>query len=99
GRADAPRWRSGLGGRRARLPAAPRRGRSRHLQSLLSYGPIELDQQSRRVTVDSQPMILSNTEFRLLHYLMLHAETPVSRDELALHASHAPPARRSTAID
>jgi len=83
----------------ARLRAVTRRGRSRHLQSLLSYGPIELDQQSRRVTVDSQPMILSNTEFRLLHYLMLHAETPVSRDELALHVWDAGAGGRSNVID
>jgi two-component system OmpR family response regulator len=83
----------------ARLRAVTRRGRSRHLQAVLSYGPIELDQHARRVTVDGQPVVLSNTEFRLLHYLLVHAETAVSRDELTLHVWDADEGGRSNVID
>jgi len=83
----------------ARLRAVTRRGRSRHLQAVLAYGPIELDQQTRRVTVHGQPVVLSNTEFRLLHYLLLHVDTPVSRDELTLHVWDAGEGGRSNVID
>jgi two-component system OmpR family response regulator len=69
----------------ARLRAVTRRGRSRHLDAVLAYGPIELDQQTRHVTVDKKAIVLSNTEFRLLEYLLRRAETPVSRDHLAQH--------------
>jgi DNA-binding response OmpR family regulator len=69
----------------ARLRAVTRRGRSRHLDAVLAFGAIELDQRSRRVTVGGQAVVLSNTEFRLLEYLLMHAETPVSRDSLAQH--------------
>jgi DNA-binding response OmpR family regulator len=51
----------------------------------LSYGPISLDQRTRRVTVEDAAVVLSQTEFRLLEYLLLHAEQPVSREDLARH--------------
>jgi DNA-binding response OmpR family regulator len=69
----------------ARLRAITRRGRSRQLDAVLSYGSIELDQRTRRVAVDQTAVILSPTEFRLLEYLLLHAEQPVSRENLARH--------------
>src|SRR5262249_41048925 len=50
----------------ARLRAITRRGRSRQLAGVLAYGPIELDQQTRQVAVDGSPVVLSDTEFRLL---------------------------------
>jgi two-component system response regulator MprA len=69
----------------ARLRAVTRRGRSRHLAAVLSCGPIGLDQQTRLVTVDGKAIVLSNTEFRLLEYLLVRAEKPVSRGDLARH--------------
>jgi DNA-binding response OmpR family regulator len=69
----------------ARLRAVTRRGRSRHLDAVLSCGPIELDQHTRQVTIDKRPIVLSNTEFRLLEFLLRHAGKPVSRDALAQH--------------
>jgi DNA-binding response OmpR family regulator len=48
-------------------------------------GPLEVDPQSRQVTVDKEPVLLSDTEFRLLRYLLLRAGKTVSRDELAGH--------------
>jgi two-component system OmpR family response regulator len=69
----------------ARLRALTRRGRSRHLDSVLSCGPVVLDQQTRHVTVAGKPVVLSKTEFRLLRYLLVRADTAVSREELARH--------------
>jgi two-component system, OmpR family, response regulator len=69
----------------ARLRAITRRGRSRHLGAVMSCGPLELDQRTRHVTVDHSAVLLSDTEFRLLQYLLLRAEKPVSRDDLAQH--------------
>ena len=83
----------------ARLRAVTRRGRSRHLDAVLACGPIELDQQSRQVTVDKKAVFLSRTEFRLLHYLLLRAEKLVSRDDLAQHVWDADDPGRSNVID
>jgi two-component system OmpR family response regulator len=83
----------------ARLRAVTRRGRSCHLSAVLSYGPIELDQQMRRVTVDRKPIVLSNTEFRLLRYLLMRAGGAVSRDDLAEHVWDADDDNRSNVID
>ena len=83
----------------ARLRAVTRRGRSRHLDAVLSFGPIGLDQQTRVVTVDGQPIGLSHTEYRLLQYLLQHAEAPVSRDALARHVWDADDDSRSNVID
>ena len=69
----------------ARLRAITRRGRSRQLSGVLTYGSLALDQATRHVTVDGDAVVLSDTEFRLLQYLLLRAEKPVSRDELAQH--------------
>jgi two-component system response regulator MprA len=83
----------------ARLRAVTRRGRSRHLDAVLSCGPIELDQQTRQVTVNKQTVVLSNTEFRLLHYLLLRAEKPVTREALTQHVWDADDSNRSNVID
>jgi DNA-binding response OmpR family regulator len=66
----------------ARLRAVTRRGRSRQLETVLSYGPVELDPRVRTVTVGGTPVLTSHTEFRLLECLMLRAEQIISRDEL-----------------
>jgi DNA-binding response OmpR family regulator len=83
----------------ARLRAVTRRGRSRHLAAVIAYGPIELDQHTHHVTVDKKPIVLSNTEFRLLEYLLRRAERPVSRDDLAQHVWDADDANVSNVID
>src|SRR5262245_62624361 len=61
----------------ARLRAITRRGRARHLDAILSYGPIQLDRRTRRVTVDEKAVSLSRTEFRPLEYLVLDADPPI----------------------
>src|SRR4051794_40337312 len=84
----------------ARLRAVTRRGRLRHLDAVLSFGPIALDQQTRVVTADGLPIVLSHTEYRLLQYLLMHAGAPVSRDALARHVWDADDiTHRSNVID
>jgi two-component system OmpR family response regulator len=83
----------------ARLRAILRRGRSRHLDAVLAYGPLELDERTRHVTVNKSAVLLSDTEFRLLHYLLVRAEKPVSRDDLAQHVWDADGNSGSNVID
>jgi DNA-binding response OmpR family regulator len=83
----------------ARLRAITRRGRSRQLSATLSCGPLELDQHTRNVTVDNSAVLLSDTEFRLLRYLLLRAGKPVSRDDLAQHVWDDADSPESNVID
>lgn len=83
----------------ARLRALTRRGRSRHLDAVLSYGPIELDQHERGVRVNGEPVLLTGTEFRLLQYLLRRAEGLVPRTELAQHVWGDETHRDSNVID
>jgi len=69
----------------ARIRALARRGRTRHLDATLSYGPISVDPTTLRVTVANGAIDLTATEYRLLEYLVRHAESIVSRDQLADH--------------
>jgi DNA-binding response OmpR family regulator len=69
----------------ARLRALTRRGRTRQLDSKLTYGPLVLDSESHRVEVDGRRVELSATEYRLLEHLMRHPEAIVSRNQLAEH--------------
>jgi len=74
-------------------------GKGWHNARVIPYGPIELDQRTRRVTVNKTAVLLSRTEFRLLEYLLLHAEQPVSRDDLAQHVWDASEQAGSNVID
>ena len=77
----------------ARLRALTRRGRTRHLDAVLTYGSIELDQKLHIVKVADQAVVLTATEFRMLEYLLRRAEGVVSRRELADHVwGENPPA-------
>jgi DNA-binding response OmpR family regulator len=69
----------------ARLRALTRRGRTRHLNAVLTYGPVQLDQHDRVVHVHDSQVSMTDTEFRLLEYLLLRAEKLVTRDELVQH--------------
>jgi two-component system OmpR family response regulator len=69
----------------ARLRAVTRRGRTRHLETVLSYGLLELDPRVRSVKVAGTAVLTTHTEFRLLEYLMMRAEQTVSREELFQH--------------
>jgi DNA-binding response OmpR family regulator len=69
----------------ARLRAVGRRGRSRHLTHLLTYGPIEVDTRMHTVRIAGQPVAFSATEYRLIEFLVRRAEAIVTRDQLAQH--------------
>jgi len=69
----------------ARLRALLRRGRSRHLSSVLRYGPLEVDTEAHTATLVGAVLELTATEYRLLEYLVRRAESIVSRDQLAEH--------------
>jgi two-component system response regulator MprA len=83
----------------ARLRALTRRGRTRHLDVQLSYGPITLNQHTRGVRVNDEAILLTATEFRLLEHLLRRAEGLVTRGELAGHVWGDEAAPQSNVID
>ena len=68
----------------ARIRALIRRA-SGIASPVLRCGPLALDTRSARVTLDGQAVTLTAQEFRLLSYLMHHADRAVSRTELTEH--------------
>ena len=48
----------------------------------LSVGRLTLDEGSRHIMKDDQPLALTPTEYEVLNYLMRHAHQAVSREEL-----------------
>ena len=54
-------------------------------QPLLSVGPVTLDLNLARVTVDGRPVQLTQQEYKMLAYLMLSKDRIVSRSELVEH--------------
>jgi len=67
-----------------RLRAIIRRT-SGHAQPELTCGALRLDTNGGRVSIDGVPVQLTAQEFRILSYLMHHADRIVSRTELAEH--------------
>lgn len=67
-----------------RLRAIIRRS-SGHAQPELTCGALRLDTNGGRVSVDGMPIQLTAQEFRILSYLMHHADRIVSRTELVEH--------------
>lgn len=67
-----------------RLRAIIRRA-SGHAQPELTCGALRLDTNGGRVSVDGMPIQLTAQEFRILSYLMHHADRIVSRTELVEH--------------
>ncbi|MGC4082101.1 MAG: response regulator transcription factor [Vicinamibacterales bacterium] len=67
----------------ARARAVTRRGRTHALTPIVRYGPIELDTKAHCIRVNGTRLELSATEYRMLEQLVLHADTVVSREELA----------------
>ncbi len=67
-----------------RLRAIIRRS-SGHAQPELTCGALRLDTNGGRVSIDGVPIQLTAQEFRILSYLMHHADRVVSRTEMAEH--------------
>jgi two-component system OmpR family response regulator len=68
----------------ARLRALIRRAAGRSTP-ILQFDGVVIDTRSGRVMVDGAPVALSALEYRVLAYLMHHAERIVSRSELTEH--------------
>ncbi len=52
------------------------------VQANISLGPLTLELNRKQALVDSQPLALTAFEYRILEYLMLHAQQVVSKDRL-----------------
>jgi two-component system phosphate regulon response regulator PhoB len=66
----------------ARIKAVLRRRAPEMTDDLVQMGGLRLDPASHRVTGNGKPVDLGPTEFRLLHFLMTHAERVHSRTQL-----------------
>jgi two-component system phosphate regulon response regulator PhoB len=66
----------------ARIQAVLRRQRPQATEDALDLGGLRLDPATHRVFAAGQPVSLGPTEFRLLHFLMAHAERVHSRAQL-----------------
>ena len=70
----------------ARLKSVLRRSSGKTEASLpISVGPVTLDQDTRKVTLDGEDVTLTATEFDLLAFLMSRPGRVFSRDELLSH--------------
>lgn len=54
-------------------------------RSVLELGPLRIDTHSLKVSNNGVPVKITPTEYRILHYLMVHQERPVSAEELVRH--------------
>ncbi len=66
----------------ARVKAVLRRTRPGRSHRRLIAGPLVLDEETRQVTVDGQPLLLTPSEFSLLNVLMAFPERVFPRSEL-----------------
>jgi DNA-binding response OmpR family regulator len=82
----------------ARVRALLRR-ETKHSSAVLSVGDIALDTRHSRASKGGIPVELSPLEYRLLHYLIHHAERPVSQLELTEHVYGQDFERDSNAIE
>ena len=68
----------------ARCKALLRRGQGQHSPAIQA-GPLEVDTVRRTVRVNSQPILLTPMEYRVLEYLALRRGALVSKEELLEH--------------
>jgi two-component system phosphate regulon response regulator PhoB len=66
----------------ARIRAVLRRRAPEQVGGLVTIGPLALDSSTHRVSFQEQALKLGPTEFKLLHFLMNHAERVHSRSQL-----------------
>ncbi|HVZ14889.1 MAG TPA: response regulator transcription factor [Bauldia sp.] len=82
----------------ARLRAVLRRGAGQSAPVLTS-GPLTLDTRQMTVKLDGRPVILTPLEYRLVSYLMHHADRVVPASELAEHLYDLEHDRDTNAIE
>jgi two-component system phosphate regulon response regulator PhoB len=66
----------------ARVKAVLRRRAPQATDDAVEISGLRLDPAGHRVTGDGRPLVLGPTEFRLLHFLMTHADRVYSRAQL-----------------
>lgn len=82
----------------ARINALARRA-SGWANALLRCGPITINPTSQKVTRDDKVIDLTAYEYRLLHYMMLHAGEVISKTELVDHIYEQDHDRDSNVIE
>ncbi|MGF7452861.1 phosphate regulon transcriptional regulator PhoB [Pasteurella bettyae] len=65
----------------ARIDALLRRTYEQH-SNIINIDGLQLDQDAKRVSYQQHHISLSSTEYKLLHFFMLHPEKVYSRDQL-----------------
>lgn len=68
----------------ARIRALVRRAAG-HASNELTCGPVRIDVKASRVSVGGNPVKLTSHEYKVLEYLMHHADKVISRTELTEH--------------
>lgn len=68
----------------ARVNALLRRA-SGHASPTIEYGPLQLNTHEQSVTIQQQLLTLTGHEYRVLEYLVLHADKVISKTELTEH--------------
>jgi two-component system phosphate regulon response regulator PhoB len=66
----------------ARIKAVIRRATPMSNDDLIEFNGLSLDPVSHRVTINSVPVDMGPTEFKLLHFFMTHTERVYSREQL-----------------
>ena len=66
----------------ARVRAILRRAAPEPTDAVVGFAGLKLDNETFRVTADGQPVEISPTEFRLLHFFITHPERVYSRAQL-----------------
>lgn len=82
----------------ARINALARRA-SGWVNAILKCGPIDLNTTTQQVFIEKQKIELTAYEYRLLHYLMLHAGEVISKSELTDHIYEMDQDRDSNVIE
>jgi len=66
----------------ARIKAVLRRSGKTIEEEILKVGDISLDVNKHRITIDNKVVIVSPTEFKLMHFFMTHQDNVYSRTQL-----------------
>ncbi len=66
----------------ARIKAVLRRSGKNIEEEILKVGDISLDVNKHRITIDNKVVIVSPTEFKLMHFFMTHQDNVYSRTQL-----------------
>ncbi|MQY28756.1 Response regulator MprA [Nocardia sp. RB56] len=82
-----------------RLRAILRRTNGSGDDNLLRYADLMLDVAAHRVVRAGADILLSATEFNLLHYLMINAEVVVSKEKIIDRVWHADAGRESRVVE